>query len=400
MKPRAVAAACCLLLLTAGQDPAAARYIARPPPNLLPLGYQPPANSDEAGLWYEADQVEQKFRTSPALVRDPALNAYVKGVVCKLVPDRCVAVRIYILDVPYFNASMFPNGAMQVWTGLLTRIHSEAQLGFVLGHEISHYTHRHTINQWRLIRDTSGFLAFFTLASAPFTMGLGGLAASAIALGGIQGYSRDEEREADAAGLELAIKAGYDPNEAASIWKAQGDEEKADPLTDKDFAYFRTHPESDERMQTLSRAAAKAEGTEPIWIRNEEAFHAATAPFRASWLDANLALGKYEASLCLLRRLATEEPDSAQVRYYIGEVHRRRNGKGDAENAIAAYRQAIELGTGVPIAVWRGLGIVAMKTGDKATARDAFTHYLAAAPSANDRAMVELYLSRVQEQNP
>lgn len=401
MKPRAVLAACCALLLTATDVSAAARRAApQPEPDLLPVGYQPAANSDEAGLWMESEQAEKNFRSSPRLVRDAALNAYVKGVVCKLVPDRCETIRIYILDVPYFNASMYPNGAMQVWTGLLLRARNEAQLAFVLGHEISHYTHRHTIDQWRRVRNTSGFLAFFSIATAPFTAGLAGLAAMAAAYGSLMSFSRDEEREADSAGLELIIKAGYDPGEAGLMWKAEGDEEKADPLNEKDFAYFRTHPESDERMQVLTALADKAKAPGTHWNLGTDTFNQILGPFRVSWFEDNLALARYDRSLALLHRLAIEQPDSALVRYYIGEVHRRRNGKGDADNAIAAYRQAIELGTekGMPVSAWRGLGIVAMKTGDKATAREAFQNYLTAAPSAGDKAMVELYLTRVQEQ--
>jgi predicted Zn-dependent protease len=390
-----------LLLLTGGPL-AAARHAAPPPePDILPVGYQPPINSDEAGLWMAADQAEKGFRTSPLLVRDPALNAYVKGVVCKLAPDRCESIRIYILDVPYFNAAMFPNGTMIVWTGLLLRLHSESELAFVLGHEISHYTHRHTINNWRRVRNTSSFLAFFNIATAPFTMGLGGLAALAAAYGSLMSYSRDEEREADAAGADLAIKAGYDPGEASLVWKAEGDEEKADPLNDKEFAYFRTHPESDERMHTLAGIAAAAHppAASP-WMVGTDEFLKATAPLRAGWFEQNLALGNYERSLWLFRRLETEAPNSGQVKFYIGEAHRRRNGPGDSDNALAAYRQAISLGpdNGTPAAAWRGLGLVSMKAGNKATAAEAFKSYLAAAPDAGDRAMVELYLSRVQEQ--
>lgn len=400
MKPRAVIAAGCALLLIAADAAAAKRAVKLPEPDLLPIGYRPAPDSDEAGLWMAADEAEKSFSSTPLLVRDPALNAYVKGIVCKLVPDRCEMIRVYILDVPYFNASMYPNGAMQVWTGLLLRVRNESQLAFILGHEISHYTHRHTVNRWRRVRDTSGLLAFFSIATAPFTAGLAGLAASLAAAGSLMSYSRDEEREADAAGLDLAIAAGYDPSEAGLLWKAEGEEEKADPLAEKGFAYFRTHPETEERMQTLTARAEEIKTTSAEWTLGGEALQAAVAPFRPSWFESELTLGRYDRSLHLLHRLAAENPDAAQVRFYIGEVYRRRNGKGDAENAMAAYRQAIDMGTGkgTPAAAYRGLGIVAMKSGDKAAAREAFTNYLAAAPDANDRAMVELYLSRVQEQ--
>jgi beta-barrel assembly-enhancing protease len=399
MIARAAAAALALLLVCGAVQGAPARPHRVPEPDLLPLGYQPPPNSDEAGLWLMSEQAEKSFKTSPLLVRDAALNAYVKGVVCKLVPGRCDAIRVYILDMPYFNAAMMPNGVMQVWTGLLLRAHNEAQLAFILGHEISHYTHRHSINQWRRLRNTSTFLAFFSLAAAGAGVGIAGSVAQLAAVGALLSYSRDEESEADAAGEDLAIAAGYDPAEAGKLWQEEGEEEKADPVTDREFAFLRTHPESKDRMQTLTGRAEKAKAAGGTWELGEDPYHHAVAPLRAVWFEEDLALGKYERSLCLLRRLAVEDPDSALVRFYIGEVHRRRNGKGDSENAMAAYRQAVELGPdkGMPVAAWRGLGLVAMKAGDKAGARDAFTHYLAAAPQAGDRAMVELYLNRVQE---
>jgi beta-barrel assembly-enhancing protease len=399
MIARVAAAALALLLVCGAMQGAPARAHRVPEPDLLPLGYQPPPNSDEAGLWLMSEQAEHAFKTSPLLVRDAALNAYVKGVVCKLVPDRCDAIRVYILDVPYFNAAMMPNGVMQVWTGLLLRAHNEAQLAFILGHEISHYTHRHSVNQWRRLRNTSTFLAFFSLAAAGAGVGIAGSVAQLAAVGALLSYSRGEENEADTAGEDLAIAAGYDPAEAGKLWQEEGEEEKADPLTDREFAFLRTHPESKDRMQTLAERAEKAKAAGGTWLLGEDPYHLAVAPFRAAWFEEDLTLGKYERSLCLLRRLAVEDPDSALVRFYIGEVHRRRNGKGDSENAMAAYRQAVELGPdkGMPAAAWRGLGLVAMKAGDKASARDAFTHYLAAAPQAGDRAMVELYLNRVQE---
>jgi beta-barrel assembly-enhancing protease len=325
----------------------------------------------------------------------------VKGVICKVAPDRCDSIRLYIVDIPHFNASMFPNGAMQVWTGLLLRVRNEAQLAFVLGHEISHYTHRHTIDQYRRIRNTATFVSFFSVAAAGAGVGVVGLAAQLTALAALMSYSRDEEREADAAGFDLAVKAGYEPSDAGILWKSISEEEQSDPLSKDNDRYFSTHPEDTERMQTLNKRAAevKKNAADAAWQQSEDALHKAITSFRPQWFEEELTLGKYERSLCLLHRLAIEEPDSALIRYYIGEVHRRRNGKGDSENALAAYRQAIDLGAekGMPAATWRGLGLVAMKSGDKKTARDAFTQYLAAAPQAGDRAMVELYLTRVQE---
>ena len=70
--------------------------------------YRPANDSDEAGLWMMSEKAEENFKTSPLLVHDPALNAYVMKIVCKLAKDHCANVHLYILDLPYFNAAMSP----------------------------------------------------------------------------------------------------------------------------------------------------------------------------------------------------------------------------------------------------------------------------------------------------
>ncbi len=360
----------------------------------LPLGYQPPADSDEAGLWMTSAQAEEQLRGSPFLVKDPALNTYVRNIVCKLAGPYCELLRIYILDVPYFNASMAPNGVMIVWTGLLLRAQNEAQLSFVLGHEITHFLLRHSTEQYRRLRDTYGAMAVISLITAGAGIGLAGLLINAGISGTFLSFSRDEEREADAHGFDLAIEAGYDPAQARSLWQEEYDEEKANPHPDSPGMFGAMHPESSERLQTMSERAAKVEDTRKDWQIDAAEYRAAIAPFRAKWLDENLALGNYDQSLELARELLKGEPDSGELQYFLAEVYRRRNKDGDAANAIAAYRAAIADG-GAPNDVYRGLGLSLMKSKDQAGARTAFQDYLAAAPKADDRAMVEYYLSRL-----
>ncbi|MEY3373263.1 MAG: hypothetical protein RLZZ537_1731, partial [Pseudomonadota bacterium] len=78
-------------------------------PALKP-GEKPAPGSTEAELWYGMDQAEKQIRDSPLRVTDPALNGYVQDVLCKVTADYCNDLRLYIIDVPVFNASMAPNG--------------------------------------------------------------------------------------------------------------------------------------------------------------------------------------------------------------------------------------------------------------------------------------------------
>ena len=125
------------LLLAALAAPAMADRIE----DALP-GQRPPAGSDEDELWYAMERAERELQHHPLLVKDEALNAYVRGVACKVAGDYCPDLRVYIVDLPWFNASMAPNGMMLVWTGALLRFQDESELALVLGHEFAHFRHR------------------------------------------------------------------------------------------------------------------------------------------------------------------------------------------------------------------------------------------------------------------
>jgi predicted Zn-dependent protease len=169
-RPLALALACALTLLAApaGSAPAAEPITATRPDQ------RPAEGSDEAELWYIMERIERELKASPLLVRDPALNDYVHSVLCKVTDDYCRDVRVYIVDVPYFNASMAPNGAMMVWTGTLLRVRNEAQLALVLGHEFGHYRERHTLQQWRKLKHSSAFLGVFGVLASGVGAGVAG----------------------------------------------------------------------------------------------------------------------------------------------------------------------------------------------------------------------------------
>jgi predicted Zn-dependent protease len=335
------------------------------------------------------DKAEAQIRTSPLLVKDPPLNAYLRKIVCKLSGPYCDSIRIYVLDIPYFEAAMSPNGTLQVWTGFLLRARNEAQLSFVLGHEISHYLMRHTTAQYRRLRDQAGAVAVL----GALTGGLGSIAALGLR-GSANAFSRDEEREADARGFELATAAGYDPAQSVELWQEELDEETA-ASKDKDFEVFAaSHPATAERLATIT-AMAKAKGPERTnWTVGAESYDAVLRPFRLQWLHENLTLAHFDQSLALVQALLKDEPHSGELQYALGEIYRRRNADGDSAKALAAYSAAVAAG-GVPDDVYRGLGLTSLKAGDKPAAKAALQKYLSLAPKSEDRAMIEFYLSQM-----
>lgn len=355
-------------------------------------GSRPVSGSDEAELWYAMERAEKELQRSPLLVRDPALNAYVRDVACKAAAAHCKDLRVYIMDVPEFNASMAPNGVMLVWTGALLRMRDEAELAFVLGHETGHFTAQHSIRQWRRIKDTTAFLSVFQL------LAYGGGAPNIAMLGGLAGYatifkfSRDMEREADTIGVASLVRDGYDPRAGVSLWSRMLAEEKARPYQ-KRMKLFSTHPPSEERLADISNAA-KAAGDAPRDLGRDR-YRAATRPYLERWLVNDLAQRRYASSILLIEGLLGDAPaaDRGLLTFSLGEVYRRRAGAGDRARAATYYAQAITM-PDAPPAAWREHGYALRDAGQPAAARSALQRYLDEAPKADDRALVERELQK------
>jgi predicted Zn-dependent protease len=361
-----------------------------------PVGYAPLANSDEGGLWMRDSQIEMGTQQSTLLVRDQALNNYLHRIVCKLAGAQCASIRIYLVDVPYFNASCYSNGMLHIWTGLLLRSENEAQLAFVLGHELTHYNKRHVLNNYQSRRDTGNAMAFLAIGFAVAGVGLRVDTRGAydltqlVALSALFSYSRDQEREADAGGFDLAVANGYDPRQGAIIWANAEAEDAANPRR-RPYSWTDDHPTNKERLASMAKRADEL-SSQKQGISGEEEFRHVMLPFRSQWLEEELARGQFDESITLVQRLLRAEPQSSQLKYYLAEAYRRRNAKGDLRLALTEYQEAAA-DTAAPTSVYRGLGMVALKSGQRDIAAQAFRKYLELAPGADDRAMVQLYLS-------
>ena len=352
-------------------------------------GYRPPPGSDEAGLWATMDKAERELHTSRFVIRDPDLNRYVQDIAWRLAPEHAADMRLYILRTPYFNASMAPNGMMQVWSGLLLRTQDEAQVATVIGHEIGHYLHRHTIQVWRDARDKADFATFLSLglALAGPVGSVAAIAAQVALLASIYGFNREQEREADEAGFVLMSRAGYAPRSAAAIWEQLLVEEAAAQRPTERDPFFATHPAIAERAETLkARAAGDTAGD-----AGADAYRAALRGFRATLFQDELRLRQYGRSLVIFGELARQLPDDAEVAFYTGEVYRLRDEDGDAALARHTYARALSL-PGAPPEAHRSLGLVLRQQGDRGAAAAEFRRYLELRPGAPDRDLILSYL--------
>jgi predicted Zn-dependent protease len=357
-------------------------------------GYTP-QDKDERGLWQIMDDEEKKLKTSNFVMRDPALNAYVRDVFCRTVGPQCADVRIYLVRTPYFNASMAPNGMMVVYSGLFLRTRNEAQLAAVLGHEFTHYSGRHSVRLYRDIKDKTNTLAWLSIIPVGGLAAAGAMSVAQIGIiGSIGAFSREMERDADTGSVELLAKAGYDPMAASRIWeqlRAEMDATAAErgkrSQKDRDGGLFATHPPTAERMTDL-KALAERQPPNPKATDGQDAYRRALAPHWPSFVNDQIKLNDFGATELLLANLASSGW-TAELLFARGELYRSRGRTEDFPAAAGFYRNAIAAGD-PPIEAWRGLGLSLLRSGAREDGRGALKEYLKRNPAASDRAMLAM----------
>lgn len=164
-----------------------------------------------------------------------------------------------VLDSPVVNAFALPGGYIYVTRGLMAHLENEAQLAVVLGHEIGHVLARHASRRAASAQlGQVGLIGAAILGQAVFGGGVGeGILNYGSA--GVQllflRYSRDDEREADRAGVAYAEFAGYDAAQAASFFDTleRLSEQEGGQLP----GFLSTHPDPGEREQTIPQLAAQ-----------------------------------------------------------------------------------------------------------------------------------------------
>jgi predicted Zn-dependent protease len=348
-----------------------------------------PQDKDERGLWMQVEEYERELKHSSFVMADPGLNTYVRQVFCKTVGEvECKDVRIYVMRTPYFNASMAPNGMMQVYSGLFLRTRNEAQLAAILGHEYTHYRNRHSIQAFRSAKKNLAVAAWF---------GGFGLIGSAIQLSAIGSYfrfSREMEAEADAGSIPMLVKAGYDPHQASLVWEQLRAEMDATAVArakksrkDKNGGMFASHPPTAERMMTLKALAEKA-GSPASPDNRRSAYVTALAPFWADFVDDQIKLNDFGATEFLLTSLASEGW-STELLYARGELYRSRGRAEDLPQAAAFYQQSLA-DQSAPAEAWRGLGLALLRAGKAEEGKAALKTYLIKRPEAKDRAMMAM----------
>ena len=176
---------------------------------------------------------------------------------------------VTVFDHEQANAFALPGGKIGVYNGLLNVATDQHQLAAVMAHEVGHVLANHS-NE----RASQSTLRNVGLVTAQ-VLGVSNTTLEALDLGTQLGlflpFNRTQESEADAIGVLLMARAGFDPHQSITLWEnmtASGGPRQPELLS--------THPSPTTRMTELNRlmgpantlrAAAIASGLNPDCIQ-------------------------------------------------------------------------------------------------------------------------------------
>ncbi|MBK8009060.1 MAG: M48 family metalloprotease [Rhizobiales bacterium] len=219
---------------------------------------------------------ERLVSTYGGIYRAPALQEMIEQTINRLGPasERPeLKYRVTILNSPAINAFALPGGSLYVTRGLISLANDTSELASVLSHEMAHVVARHAAIREDQIR--AAVLNSRAISDTLSDPQLGALALARSRLS-IATFSRGQELEADAVGVGIASRAGYDPYGASRFLTSMGRFAQLRAATlgnnqSKELDFLSSHPSTPERI-SIAVANAKQFVNPRATERNREPF--------------------------------------------------------------------------------------------------------------------------------
>lgn len=284
--------------------------------------------------------------------RDRALEEYVQSVGMRVArvshrPNLNYRYRVLNSSVP--NAFALPGGFIVINRGLLVHLSSEAELAAVLGHETGHVTAKHSLAGYQRALAANLLLTGVSVAAGGKT---GVMEISSVTTSLLEnGFSRDQEREADWLGIDYMVRAGYNPEGAVRLQEYfyRQLEGGKNPMFVEGL--FRTHPFSKERLDNArARIGERYPDTvrNPNYTFNETVFLQKTASIRqvqkaydiADEGEKRFKEKRYAEALGKYREAISLQPEQAPFHSAAGRVYLIEKNHQAAESSLG---RAIQL---------------------------------------------------------
>ena len=152
---------------------------------------------------------------------------------------------VNLLGSAQLNAFCMPGGKIAFYYGILEKLKlDDDEVATIMGHEVAHALREHA--RERMAKTTATRVGVSVLSSL---LGLGNVGDAVLNMGGqllTLTFSREDESEADLVGMELAARAGYNPEAGVSLWRKMGEVSKGAPPQ-----WLSTHPAGPTRIKDI-----------------------------------------------------------------------------------------------------------------------------------------------------
>ena len=222
-----------------------------------------PAETLESSATQQYQELLQKAKAQGALADagNPQLQR-LRGIAQRLIPyaaqwnPRAGQWRweVNLIGSKQINAFCMPGGKIAFYTGIIDQLKlTDDEIAMIMGHEMAHALREHSREQLAKNQATS-----IGISLGAQLLGLGDIGNAAARLGGqllSLKFSRNDESDADLVGLELAARAGYNPQAAVSLWRKMGQ-----ATGEGGIGFLSTHPTGPDRIRQLEGNVPRVTG--------------------------------------------------------------------------------------------------------------------------------------------
>ena len=179
--------------------------------------------------------------------------ALIVGRLISVSDDPSRIYKVTILNTPKVNAFALPGGFLYLTRGLLALANDSSEIAAVIAHEMAHVSANHAIIRQQKITGAR-------VGEEVVSEVLGDSVAARVALAANQlqlaDFSRDQELQADAVGIRMIGRAGFDPYSAARFLEVmQSYQAIKAGNADYDVTFLSSHPTTPRRVELAQRHA-------------------------------------------------------------------------------------------------------------------------------------------------
>jgi len=244
----------------------------------LAAGLSACAISQQQEVQIGAEQSQQVNAQLP-IVQDREINRYLQVLgdsLARMTNRSDLVWHFFLVNTNDFNAFALPGGYVYINRGVAERSDRMDQFASVLAHEIGHVVLRHSVKQMQQMQGANVGAAVLCTLTSVCSSGVG---ATGVQVGGgllFAKFSRGDEAEADAAGIDELVRAGINPNGMPEMFEKLIAERQARPTALDQW--FTDHPLEEDRVND---SRARISQVNPAIIRTLTNDSRAFQDFRA-----------------------------------------------------------------------------------------------------------------------